>query len=157
MRLGISGHQDLSPAIITFVRPAMVKIISDQKDRIVGVSSLAVGADQLFAWIVLEHGGALHAIIPCDGYERTFAEPERLKDFQSLLARAAKRETLSYPEPSEEAFLAAGHRVVDNSDVLIAVWDGRPAGGKGGTADIVDYARGQNREVRVVWPPGVAR
>jgi len=40
----------------------------------------------------------------------------------------------------EEAFLAAGKRVVDLSDIVIAVRDGEPAKGKGGTADSVAYA-----------------
>ena len=121
------------------------------------MSSLAAGADQLFATAILEQGGSLHAIIPCRGYERTFSEPESLDQFRSLLARAQKIETLDYREPSEEAFLDAGHRVVDNSDHLIAVWDGQPAAGKGGTADIVDYARQRGIEVRVVWPPATSR
>jgi hypothetical protein len=40
---------------------------------------------------------------------------------------------------------------------LVAVWDGQPAAGKGGTADIVDYARRHGIEVRIVWPPGTSR
>jgi len=31
-------------------------------------------------------------------------------------------------------------RVVDLADLLIAVWDGKPARGPGGTADVVAYA-----------------
>jgi hypothetical protein len=37
--------------------------------------------------------------------------------------------------------LAAGHWIVDQSDMVILVWNGYPAGGKGGTADIANYAR----------------
>jgi hypothetical protein len=157
MRLGISGHQDLSTEVVSYVRPILTRVISEKNGNVVGVSSLAVGADQLFANTILEQGGSLHAIIPCRRYESTFSEPESLNQFKFLLARAQEIETLEYPEPCEEAFLDAGHRVVDSSDLLIAVWDGRPAAGKGGTADIVAYARRQNREVRVVWPTGVAR
>ena len=42
---------------------------------------------------------------------------------------------------SEDAYLAAGHWIVDHSDLAILVWDGYPAAGKGGTADIASYAR----------------
>jgi hypothetical protein len=83
----------------------------------------------------------LHAVIPCYGYEGTFASQDDLRHFLALRKSAAILETLNYPEPSEEAFLAAGHRVVELSDLLIAVWDGKVARGKGGTADIVGYAR----------------
>jgi hypothetical protein len=157
MRLGISGHQDISPEIVSYVKPILTRLVNDQKDPVVGVSSLAAGADQLFGSVVLETDGSLHAIIPCDGYERTFTDAQALNQFRSLLARAETIETLPYPEPSEEAFLEAGRRVVDNSDLLIAVWDGKPAAGKGGTADVVEYAHDKNRQVRVVWPPGVSR
>jgi len=156
MRLGISGHQDISPVVVAYVRPILIRLINEQKANVVGVSSLAVGADQLFATLILEHGGSLHAIIPCLGYELTFVEPDSLKQFRSLFARANRVDTLPYPRPSEEAFLNAGYQVVDNSELLIAVWDGKLAG-KGGTADVVKYARDNNRQVRVVWPPGVFR
>jgi hypothetical protein len=43
----------------------------------------------------------------------------------------------------EEAYEATGLYVVEHSDVLIAVWDGRPARGRGGTASIVATAREQ--------------
>ena len=60
-------------------------------------------------------------------------------------------------EPSEAAFLAAGRLVVERSDVLAAVWDGKPARGSGGTADVVDYAKELRREVVVIWPEGLER
>jgi hypothetical protein len=40
--------------------------------------------------------------------------------------------------------------MVEASDVMVAVWDGRPSAGRGGTAEIVDYARTMGVEVRVV-------
>jgi hypothetical protein len=40
----------------------------------------------------------------------------------------------------EDAYLAAGQRVVELSDIVLAVWNGKPAKGKGGTADVVAYA-----------------
>jgi hypothetical protein len=46
---------------------------------------------------------------------------------------------------------------VDRSDVLLAVWDGQPARGPGGTGDVVAYARARGTPVEVVWPAGAAR
>ncbi|WP_237707452.1 hypothetical protein [Serinicoccus profundi] len=77
--------------------------------------------------------------------------------FQQLLAAATKVEQLNYRQPSEDAYLAAGRRVVDLCDVLVAVWDGLPAQGKGGTADVVEYAREVGKPVEVVWPAGLTR
>ncbi|MEV5731635.1 hypothetical protein AB0N50_38930 [Streptomyces pharetrae] len=42
-------------------------------------------------------------------------------------------------------------------DELLAVWDGKPARGYGGTADVVAYAQRQGTAVRVLWPQGASR
>jgi hypothetical protein len=40
---------------------------------------------------------------------------------------------------------------------LCAVWDGLPARGYGGTADVVAYARQHGKPVHVIWPAGARR
>ena len=44
-------------------------------------------------------------------------------------------------EDRKRAYEQVGRHVVDHCDVLIAVWDGKPSRGRGGTAEIVAYAR----------------
>lgn len=39
-----------------------------------------------------------------------------------------------------DGYLAVGRRVVDSSEILIAIWNGKPAMGRGGTGDIVKHA-----------------
>jgi hypothetical protein len=80
-----------------------------------------------------------------------------LKNFEQLLARASEVTTLEHDKPSEEAFWAAGQLVVDESDQVIAVWDGKPAGGLGGTADVVRYAEKSGKEVLIIWPDNARR
>jgi hypothetical protein len=108
------------------------------------------------AQAVLDAGGTLHAVIPCRQYESTF-EGADLDRYHDLLQSADVVETLDHPGPTEEAFFDAGRQVADLCEVLIAVWDGRPARGMGGTADVVAYARASGVETVIVWPPGVAR
>jgi hypothetical protein len=50
----------------------------------------------------------------------------------------------------EEAYERAGHEVVARCDVLIALWDGAPPRGRGGTAAIVEHARALGRRVEVI-------
>lgn len=50
----------------------------------------------------------------------------------------------------KSAYLNAGNYVVDNCDVLIALWDGQPSRGRGGTAEIVDYAKRMMRPIVVI-------
>ena len=73
------------------------------------------------------------------------------------MGRAAEVEQLAFDEPSEEAFLAAGRRVAEECDWLIAAWDGEPSRGLGGTADVVAYAGQIGKRVEVVWPKGLRR
>lgn len=101
-------------------------------------------------------GGALHVIVPCERYNETFTDSD-LARFRELIGGAELVETLGHPEPTEEAFLDAGHRVADVCEILVAVWDGEPARGLGGTADVVDYAKAVGLDVVIIWPPGVAR
>ncbi|GAB2826863.1 hypothetical protein GCM10027073_64840 [Streptomyces chlorus] len=44
-----------------------------------------------------------------------------------------------------------------DSGELLAVWDGKPARGFGGTADVVSYAERSGTPVRVLWPEGATR
>jgi len=125
--------------------------------RLHGVSNLADGADQLFAAHVLAAGGTLDVVLPCEGYAGSLIADESRARFEDLRRAAATVITMPYPEPSERAFLAAGQALVDRCDHLFAVWDGRPARGLGGTADVVTYARARGCPVTVLWVDGVLR
>jgi hypothetical protein len=46
---------------------------------------------------------------------------------------------------------------VNRSDRLLAVWDGKPAQGLGGTGDIVAYAKSRGLPTTVIWPEGLVR
>jgi hypothetical protein len=107
---------------------------------LIGITSLAIGADQLFATTVLLHGGSLEIIIPFTGYEFTFSEARDRREYDRLLQCAARVDILVTDGTNEEAYFAAGKDIVNRSELLIAVWDGKPAVGLGGTGDIVNYA-----------------
>lgn len=155
-RFGITGHQSLPPATEALVLAEMRSRLVGN-GSLVGISSLAQGADQLFADTVLLNGGTLEVVVPCQGYEKTFQTPDIEARYSRLLREASTVEVLDFPEPSEDAFLAAGRRIADRSECLLAVWDGEPAAGLGGTADVVEYARKSGRDVHIIWPDGATR
>lgn len=103
----------------------------------------------MFAEVILSLGKLLEIVIPCRGYESAFAHPEAARRFRKLRLRAVKSHMLDYSRPSEEAFYQAGRYIVDDCELMFFVWNGKPAQGRGGTADIVDYARRVGREF--VW------
>jgi hypothetical protein len=118
----------------------------------VGISSLAVGADQLFASLALELGGELRVVLPFPTYAETFAPGKDLDGYRDLLARARAIEVLPATASREQSYLAAGQRVVDLSDWMIAVWNGKQAAGLGGTGDIVRYAVEGDKRVLHIDP-----
>ena len=120
--------------------------------RRVAVSALAEGADRLFAEAALTLGYELHALLPFESadYEVTFADPGTTATYRALRARAATvRELPGALADSKAAYEAVGRATVDACDVLIAVWDGKPAAGRGGTPEIIDYALAGDRPV--IW------
>jgi len=124
------------------------------------LTSLAEGADRLVATEVMEFPDSeITAVLPyaADEYQESFTTPEAQKDFWAWLDRAGKSVILrpGVTKASESgirkaAYEAAGRFVVDNCDLLIALWDGREAQGRGGTAEIVAYARSKNRPLVIV-------
>src|SRR2546425_2567805 len=125
-RIGITGHQKFAPNTEKFIADRL-QLLLTQYEGLVGITSLAAGADQLFARTVLMLGGTLEVIVPAKTYRETFSSSEDLAVYDALLVRAARIEILPFIHPSEEAFMAAGREVVRQSDTLIAVWDGQPS------------------------------
>ena len=156
MRFGVTGHRVLPPSVVDCAVDHWRRVLP-AGGHLRGVSNLADGADQLFATHVLAAGGTLEAVLPCEGYAGSLIADDSRARFENLRRAAVRVVTLPYPEPSEQAFLAAGQALVDRCDHLFAVWDGRPARGVGGTADVVAYARSRGRAVTVLWVEGVLR
>ena len=156
--IGFSGHQGLPPATRDLVAAELrAKLEQLAGPELIGVTMLGPGADQLFARIVLELGGQLYVVIPAKRYRDGFEDPEARQEYDRLYPMAGSFEVLEYVESTEEAHMAGGRAVVDNSDLFVAVWDGRPARGHGGTADVVAYARERGVPVEVIWPEGASR
>ena len=138
-RIGVTGHQRLEePAAWPWVEEAISRELDAAPKPLVVVTSLAIGADQLVARLGTARGATVHVVLPFADIERKFAA-EDLPAYRQLVSRASV-EILRTPGTDEDAYMAAGRRVAELSDVLIAVWDAKPAKGKGGTADVVAYA-----------------
>lgn len=130
------------------------------------VTSLAEGADRLVAKEILRYPHAsLDAVLPltAEDYLDDFSNPHSAAEFKQLLARAHRSVVLQPTHLKEQfqdesrldlarkqAYQAAGHHMVNHCDVLIALWDGQPANGLGGTAEIIAYARTVNCPVIII-------
>lgn len=149
LKIGITGHQEREGIDWSWVR-SMIDSFLDGKPDLNGFSSLAAGTDQLFGDAVLASGGKLTAVIPIEDYETHF-DNDSLGRYLKLLS-ASEVIKLDSDEPEERAFLAAGKWITRETDCLIAVWDGEPAEGTGGTGDIVAYALSLGRTIFHIEP-----
>jgi hypothetical protein len=117
---------------------------SNTAPRLRLVSPLAEGADRLVARAALPEGYELIVPMPFAQaeYEKDFAGSGSVEEFRELLARATSRIELDGGRGEHEAasYEAVGRMVVRNCDLLLALWDGEPGKGRGGTADIVRFA-----------------
>ena len=116
------------------------------------ISPIAEGADRLLAEAVLaQPSGRLEVPLPMsrEEYLKDFATESSRQKFDELLGAAAHVWCTTSGERNEE-YLQVGNQVVEQCDILVAIWDGEPARGKGGTAEIVKSAIEKKRPVFVI-------
>jgi hypothetical protein len=128
------------------------------------LSPIALGSDRLAAKAATELGYELYVPMPFPQaqYELDFqgtitlekprvprlTAAEDLAEFHDLLKQADGKwvalDGARGEDPGNDlrncSYEAVGHFVVRNSDILIAIWDGKAAAGRGGTEQIVHYA-----------------
>ena len=157
--VGVTGHRILADVLLieAGIDRALARIereaeLRDEHQRLVVLSPLAEGADRLVVLRALARPTfALHAVLPFprDDYMQDFSEPDSRAEFLRLLRRAEEVLELSGSPTRDEGYEAAAGCIVEKSDMLIAVWDGKRAQGRGGTAEFVELAR--RRDLPLAW------
>jgi hypothetical protein len=164
--VGVTGHRwnKIAPDAITRVRRDLASVFANvdraiaahQGASVLLISCLAEGADQL---AVRERpaGWAFEAMLPFPRarYMDDFAPPlatggvDRRGELTAALAAA---DTISEPPDilaPEAAYDAAAARMLARSDILVAVWNGQPAAGRGGTETVV--AKAMQAGLATIW------
>ncbi|OGF64892.1 MAG: hypothetical protein A2Y62_13310 [Candidatus Fischerbacteria bacterium RBG_13_37_8] len=153
--IGVTGHRVLKniPLLQKKVHEILAQIRQDKlqssnvKIVFTILSPVAEGADRLVAREILkEKDSQLEVVLPLaeDDYMNDFETLESKNEFQEFLALSKNIKQLPPANSRNEAYEQVGHYVVDNCDVLIALWNGKPAAG---TAEIVQYAREKKRSL----------
>lgn len=157
MRIGITGHRGLSAEVEQQVRQLLDAAISMENPiDLAGVSCIADGPDAWFAEAVIGRGGRLEVVVPAEKYRESLPEWHH-PTYDELLRQAAEIHQTGMVESDEAAHMAGSEILVGLVDKLLAVWDGLPARGYGGTADVVAYAERYGVPVEVLWPEGASR
>ena len=154
LRIGVTGHRSFADhdQVAESVTSVLDRLLEGGADPVV-VTSLAEGADRFVAEMVVSRSGSLEVILPLEvaDYERDFGTESSRSEFTGLLAWASTVSIVDPPDETREgAYEAAGHAMVQRSDVVIALWDGTPARGRGGTAEIIQYALDHDVMVEIV-------
>ncbi|MBI5679907.1 MAG: SLATT domain-containing protein [Methanobacterium sp.] len=161
LHIGITGHRILpdEQRIRENVKKVMVKVealLPKTPHTFYIISPLAEGADRVATEEILklsslEDNTFLEAILPLspNEYHQDFAGDESKTQFNNLLNLANVVNEIDQSESREDAYYKAGTYTVDNCDVLIAIWDGKPPAGLGGTAQIIEYAKKNGK--RIFW------
>jgi hypothetical protein len=152
MRVGETGHQDRPNIRWDWVKGKLDAWLDKCRVPLEGWSCLAAGADQLFAERIIAHGHNHTAVVPFEGYEQVFASIEARSKYDVLLSKSRVVQLKLNGLPHQEAFLRAGHHVVNSVERMIFIWDGAEAVGRGGTGDIVSYARARKKIVAILNP-----
>jgi len=170
VQIGVTGHRpnrissDVAaslPGQCEQVLKAIAVLASDARDPLLHssqqpllriLSPLAEGADRIVAHAGLALGADLQCPLPflaaeyCHDFEGAASRDE----FHDLLAKASAVFQIEGSRSREnESYERVGRMVVEQSDLVIAIWDGEPAAGRGGTTQIVEEALA--RRTPVVW------
>jgi hypothetical protein len=152
LAIGFSGHRKLPDE--AKCREAIRKVLVDWKAKVpgvvYGVSSVAAGGDLLFAETCIELEMPIRVFLPLprEQFRDDFDEPT-WRRAERVFASALSVEVTGVSQESAERYYECGIETVQQSQLLIALWDGGPGRGMGGTEDMVNFAKEQGRPV--VW------
>jgi hypothetical protein len=136
--------------VLLLVAGAAQALLLNHKDcfapvppRLRFVSPVADGADQIGAEVALALGWELQIVLPFErsDYRASLANDAARDRFDELMQRASC--VLELPGRSGtqlEAYVMTGRATVAHCDLMIAVWDGLPPRGRGGTGEVVQLA-----------------
>jgi hypothetical protein len=151
--VGFTGHRHLAdPAgAAAAIARALASLCKEMPGEWVALSSIAGGADQLFVQQARALGLSWHAILPLSRAEfaRDFTQAEWAA-VEEALAAADHVRVIAATGDRKDSYFDCGVETANGADVLLVVWDAEPARGKGGTADVVEYARSIGKPVMIV-------
>lgn len=155
IRIGVTGHrpQRLKVAekkLTARVRGVLLGLMKAWKNasRRQGpvldvISPLAEGTDRIVAREALGLGQRLTALLPfaLSDYEATFSDSSTTKEFRQFWEAASERTELKgLASHSEASYVSVGMVTLARCDVVLTVWDGKRARGRGGTPEILQNA-----------------
>lgn len=173
LSVGITGHRSIAdePIVSDAVEAAITSVLqalengsrrstaakpfaTSRRFRLKIVSMLAEGADLLGMQAGLDCGAELVGVLPFDekSYRDAFANAPSRTLFDTVWSKLSSIVVLRGFVGDDASYEQANRAILDRADVVIAVWDGDPARGRGGTGDVVHEALERGLPVIVISP-----
>lgn len=158
MKIAITGHRpnklgndyDLKSPLILKIKDKIQSIIDHEilqfKD-ITLITGMALGIDTLFAKIAIESKLPFIAAIPFEGQEKMWPTKSQSL-YYDIRSKASSTRVICDGGYSPQKMQIRNEWMVNNCDLLIAVWDGT----SGGTANCVKYAESVGKQIIRINP-----
>lgn len=156
---GYDIHSEKYNALRHAIKLALWKLVKDlpADEKITVYSGMALGVDQIFVEEMAKARAyfcaqgrqfKIIAAVPCDNQDCKWTASSK-KLYQQLLTGCDEVVNVSPNVPYSAALMQKRNEyMVNNSDIVIAVWNGT----RGGTGNCVNYARGKNKRIVYVDP-----
>lgn len=153
MVMSLTGHRphklgneyDGGPISTALFKELQVLLAHYKPEKI--ISGMALGADQIWADAALKMGIPVIAAVPCDNQDKMWPSKSQEK-YRKMLSHCAEVHIVCPGPYAGWKMQKRNEWMVDNSDILIAVYDGST----GGTANCVKYAEKYSREIIYITP-----
>lgn len=143
MILGFTGHRRIENYEKLY--PAIVGKLKELNPKHT-ISGMAIGADMLFAVICIRLSIPFIAAVPFKEQESKW--PEQIqKQYYKLLNKAKNVVIVSEGEYDPKKFQIRNEWIVDNSDEMLAYWNGKQSG----TGNCIRYALEISRKVTNIY------
>lgn len=152
--IGVTGHRNIKKEDESILHEKVRECITSLKEkykntRFYMLNSLASGADTICAEEALKTGIDIICPLPFlkEEYEKDFEQEDLLK-FNDLISRTKKHFVVDNNiKSNQEGYLKAGVYIAENSNIIIAIWDGNPNNQSNcGTSAVVKYAKEKSVE-----------
>jgi hypothetical protein len=152
LAVGFTGHRHLPDEAKS--RAHIFQVLKEKKEKtpgtVYGVSSVAAGGDLIFAESCIQLGLPLRILLPMPKQQfRDDFDPPTWERVEEVLRRAMSVEVTGGEQDRDARYYECGIETVLQSRFLVALWDGEPSRGLGGTEQIVSFAKIEGRPV--VW------
>ncbi len=176
LNIGITGHRSIPENNLSSLRamvnsllikihdcfnaltrehfPLIERMIPMNGGRITVISSLAEGADLLVTRSAVDLGYDLAAVLPRSPkeYGRSFGSRTAQREMEKMYEMAKNKFVLDETAPSSSAgYRNAAHIVLNHSDILVALWDGKSTKYIAGTYATIKEAL--KRRIPVIYIP----